>query len=270
MRQARWLATTALILALPPSVLQAGDRTQWNLGEFSYVKLVPAEAGAQPNAQPVTVPPGSLAALLGSVRATLGGKGVPLFYKGEVADLAPALSEALAQARPDQDLVLVSTSRRGRYYMRAEGLTARIFVRDGALNLLVHDARLAFMDAWLESNTLPTFVFGSRTQRGDADLQAPGAQRVRPDWLVLPLALAAAAPSSAAAPSPAAAPLPAAAAPAPGPAPAPASKPAPSPQEEAAYQSTAERLRTLKRLLDDHLITEAEYQARREAILKSL
>lgn len=258
MRQARWLATTALILTLPPSVLQAGDRAQWNLGEFSYVKLVPAEAGAQPNAQPVTVPPGSLATLLGSVRATLDGKRVPLFYKDEVADLAPALSEALAQAGPDQDVVLVSTSRRGYYLMRAEGLTARIFVRDGALNLLVHDARLAFMDAWLEFDTLPTFVFGSRTQPGDANLQAPGAQRVRPDWLVLPLAPAAAAPP------------PAAAAPAPSPAPASASKPAPNPQEEAAYQTTAERLRTLKRLWDDHLITEAEYQARREAILKSL
>jgi len=263
MRQAHWLATTALILALTPSGLQADARTQWNLGEFSYVKLVPAETGAPPNAQPVNLAPGGLAALLGSVRATLDGKGVPLFYKDEVAALAPALSEALAQAGPDQDVVLVSTSRRGHYLMRAEGLTARIFVRGGALNLLVHDARLAFMDAWLELNTLPTFVFGSRTQPGDADLQAPGAQRVRPDWLVLPLAPAAALP-------PAVAPPPAAPAPVPSAAPAPAPKPAPSSREEAAYQSTAERLRTLERLRDDHLITEAEYQARREAILKSL
>lgn len=264
MRQVRWLATTVLILALPPSVLQADDRAQWNLGEFSYVKLLPAEPGAPPNAQPVLLAPGSLATLLGSVRATLEGKGVPLFYKDEVAALAPALSEALAQARPDQDVVLVSTSRRGQYFMRAEGLTARIFVRGGALNLLVHNARLAFMDAWLESSKLPTFVFGSRTHPGDADLQAPGAQRVRPDWLALPLA-----PAAAALP-PAAAPTPAAPAPAPSAAPAPAPKPAPSSQEEAAYQITAERLRTLKRLRDDHLITEAEYQARREAILKSL
>lgn len=262
MRQAPWLATIALILALAPSVLQADARTQWNLGEFSYVKLVPAEPGAPPNAQPVTLAPSSLAALLSSVRATLEGKRVPLFYKGEVADLAPALSEALAQAGPDQDVVLVSTSRRGHYFMRAEGLTARVFVRDGALNLLVHDARFAFMDAWLESGTLPTFVFGSRTQPGDADLQAPGAQRVRPDWLVLPLAPAAAALPPAAAPT--------SAAPAPSAASAPAPKPAPSSREEAAYQTTAERLRTLKRLWDDHLITEAEYQARREAILKSL
>ncbi|WP_257314098.1 SHOCT domain-containing protein [Geothrix fuzhouensis] len=264
MRQAHWLATTALFLALTPSGLQADARAEWKLGEFSYVKLVPAEIGAPPNAQPVDLSPGGLAALLGSVRATLDGKVVPLFYKDEVAALAPALSEALAQAGPNQDVVLVSTSRRGHYLMRAEGLTARIFVRDGALNLLVHDARLAFMDAWLESNTLPTFVFGSRTQPGDADLQAPGAQRVRPDWLVLPL------PPAAAALPPAAAPLPAAPAPAPSAAPAPAPKSAPGPREEAAYQTTAERLRTLQRLRDDHLITEAEYQARREAILKSL
>ena len=264
MRQAHWLATTALILALTPSGLQADARTQWNLGEFSYVKLVPAETGAPPNAQPVNLAPGGLAALLSSVRATLDGKGVPLFYKDEVAALAPALSEALAQAGPDQDVVLVSTSRRGHYLMRAEGLTARIFVRDGALNLLVHDARLAFMDAWLELNTLPTFVFGSRTQPGTPTSRRPAPSGSGPTGWSCPW------PPAAAAPPPAVAPLAAAPAPAPSATPAPAPKPAPSSREEAAYQTTAERLRTLERLRDDHLITEAEYQARREAILKSL
>lgn len=275
MRQAAWLASTALILALAPPARGSEPPTQWDLGSFSYVKLVPAEPGAGPNAQPATVAPGTLAVLLGSVRATLGGKAVPLFHKDELAGLAPALSQALAQAGPDQDVVLVSTSRRGHYLQRAEGLTARVFLRDGALNLLVHDARLAFMDAWLESDTLPTFVFGSRTAPGDAQLQAAAATAVRPDWLALPLTPAvAAAPAPAAVPAAAPAPaVPPVAAPAPVPAPAPAPAPpeaAPTPQAEAAYQAKAERLRTLQRLRDEHLITEAEYQARREAILKSL
>lgn len=273
MRQAAWLATPALMLALAPPARPAAPPTQWDLGSFSYVKLVPAEPGAQPNAHPATLPAPGLAALLGAVRATVDGKVVPLFHKDELPPLARALGEALAQARPDQDVVLVSTSRRGPYFMRAEGITARVFLQGGALNLLVHDARLAFMDAWLESDISPTFVFGSRSAPGDARLQAPAATTIRPDWLALPLA-----PEGAAAPSPAPVPAPPAPAPAPTPAPVPAPAPAPAPapeaaptpEAEAAYQAKAERLRTLKRLRDEQLITEAEYQARREAILKSL
>ena len=294
MRQAAWLTATLLMLA--PSGLRAADpsqQTHWDLGSFSYVKLVPAEAGAAPNAQPAKVSAEALQALLGPVRATIEGKAVALFHPDELKKLAPALSEALALAQPDQDVVLVSTSRRGHYFQRAEAITARCFVQDGALNLLVHDARLAFMDAWVDEDVLPTFVYGSRTAAAGAQLRAPEARSLRPDWLALPLELAAsapvspaAAPAAPAAPSPVPPPVPPVVPP---PAPAtpqavaepavPATKPAaPAPEatpatptpEEAAYQAKAERLRTLKRLRDDNLISEAEYQAKREAILKAL
>ena len=293
MRQAAWLA--AMMLVLAPAGLRAAEPTQqthWDLGAFSYLKLVPAEPGAAPNAQPAKASAEALQALLGAVRATVAGKAIALFYPDELKKLAPALSEALALARPDQDVLLASTSRRGHYFQRAEGITARLFVADGALNLLVHDARLAFMDAWVDEDTLPTFVFGSRKAAAQSQLQAPEARSLRPDWLALPLPPAAPVAASATAPPPVPLPVPvpvtAPAAPAvaiepavpsavPAPAaatpeatPAPEAAPAPPTAEEAAYQAKAERLRTLKRLRDEHLISEAEYQAKREALLKAL
>jgi hypothetical protein len=54
------------------------------------------------------------------------------------------------------------------------------------------------------------------------------------------------------------------------PAPVPAAAPAPPVRDAAFYAAQTERLRALKKLRDEHLITEAEYQAKREAILKTL
>jgi hypothetical protein len=69
-----------------------------------------------------------------------------------------------------------------------------------------------------------------------------------------------------AAPAPVAATAPAAIA-VPTAAPAPARTPV---ANESSYESKAERLRTLKRLRDDNLISETEYQEKREAIMKTL
>ncbi|NWJ40612.1 MAG: hypothetical protein HXX12_06535, partial [Geothrix sp.] len=59
--------------------------------------------------------------------------------------------------------------------------------------------------------------------------------------------------------------------------PAPVAATAPRPpappaatDDDAAYQAKAQRLRTLKRLREENLISDAEYQERREAILKAL
>jgi hypothetical protein len=236
-----------LMVALAPLALSAADagQTYWSVGSFTWVKRVPAEAGAAPNAHPAPLSEEAIQALLVNVRTTVQGKSITLFARDELRDLLPALSEALALARPGEDLLLVSSSRRGRIE-RAEALTARLFVREGALNLIVHDVRLSFMDQWLEMAVQPNFVYGSRTNASSAELSAPLGTRPRPDWLVLPLVQTT---------------IPAA---------APATPQAPSPAEEASYEAKAQRLRTLKRLREENLISETEYQARREAILKAL
>ena len=268
MRHREWMLRTLLLLALAPTAVGAAgaDRTQWNLSSFSWVKRVPAEPGAPVNAQPVSVTAEALQSALASVQVKDEGKIIPLFGKDELKDLSTALSEALALAQPGEDLILLSTSRHSGGFMaglleRATALTARLFVRDGALNLIVHDARLDFMDRYLVDSLQPAFVYGSRKPASAALLQAPRAANLRGDWLALSLA---------ATPVPAPAPV-AVAAPVLAPAPAVPPKPAPEPAQDAAFrEAQIQRLRTLKRLREENLLSEAEYQERREAILKTL
>ena len=265
MRLKDWMLRAMLLLALAPLALPAteSDQTRWILGDFTWVKRVSAEPGAIPNAQPAQLSVEAIQALLMPLRATVAGKTVSLFGNAELKELTQALSEALALAQPGEDLVMVSSARRGSFG-RQEALTARLFVQDGALNLIVHDVRLSFMDRWLEETIQPTFVYGSRKTASEAQLLAPMAKRLRPDWLALPLAPA---PVAASAPVAAQPPI---MAPAPMPAPAPPAAPAPATRDEASYEAKAQRLRTLQRLRHENLISEAEYQEKREAILKTL
>ncbi len=249
------------LAALP---VLAGDpgQWQWQPRNFTWVKRVPAEAGAPANDQPVHLAKETLAAALTSVRFQADGQDTPLFAKDEVPLLARTLGEAFALAQPKEDLILLSTARRGGGLMAPErGVTARLFVKDGALNLIVHDVRQDFMDRYLVEGAQPTFIYGSRTGASGVSLEAPGATRLRGDWLALPLAVppaAPAAPTAAPAPQPLAAPAPVAPAPPAG------------PRDAAFYAAQTERLRALKKLRDENLLTEAEYQAKREAILKTL
>ena len=257
----RFLALLALCGTVTLALAAEPGQTQWKLGSFTWVKRVPAEPGAAPNAHPAQLGAEALQSLLTPVRAKDEGKDLPLFGKDELKDLAKALSEALSLARPGEDLILLSTSKHGAGFLeRATALTARLFVRDGALNLIVHDARLDFMDRYLVENLQPAFAYGSRTTASAALLQAPQATRLRGDWLTLPLIVAPAptpAPVVAAAPTPVALPV-------------AAPEPAQAARDAAFFEAQTQRLKALKRLRDEDLISEAEYQEKREAILKTL
>lgn len=286
MAAALLLGAAPMALAVAPWARSAGeaDQTTWRLANFTWVKRVPAEAGAAPSAHPAALSPEALQALLAPVQVTVEERPEPLFARDELKGLARALSEALALARPGEDLLLLSTAKRhGGFMETALGLTARLFVADGALHLLVHDARLDFMGRYAAEHRLPDFVYGSRAQASTTPLQAPGARALRADWLALPLAaMSAPAPAAMSAPAPAGMPAPAPAAtsaPAPAvaasplPPPAPAADPAPAPvarRDEAFYEAQALRLKALKKLRDEGLLSEAEYQQKREAILKTL
>jgi hypothetical protein len=255
--------STMLLLA---TVQAAGaDQTQWKLGSFTWVKRVPAEPGAPANAHPAVLTEAAIQALLAPIQAKDMGKDVPLFGKDDLKDVPKALSEALSLAQPGEDLVLLSTNKHGSglrsgFLERATGLTARLFVRDGALNLIVHDARMDFMDRYLVDNMQPTFVYGSRQKASAETLQAPQATRLRGDWLTFPLA----------APAPVAATLPAVAPAAPAAPPKAASEPALPIRDAAFFEAQTQRLKVLKQLRAEDLISEAEYQEKREAILKTL
>lgn len=266
----RMLVLVAALLPGLPAGAADADQTQWKLANFTWVSRVQAEPGAPANDHPAKVSRAALQTALGSVRAQVDGADAPLFETKELEALAKALEEALAVAKPSEDLVLLSTQRRGGHFMDpALGVTARLFVKAGALNLIVHDARLDFMDRYSADRMLPTFVYGSRTAGTTVALRAGGATNLRPDWLTLPLAPATPPPATALATAPATAPATALAPRPAASAPQAAAPAAPKPGQDF-YDLQYQRLKALKRMRDENLISEAEYQEKRGAILKTL
>ena len=258
----------------------------WRLGEFTYVQLVPREKDAADNQHPAQWAPESLRQQLALVRTELRKDGQALFDDEELGALVLPLSQALSLAGPGDDVLLLSTHRRGSgIFVAPFGITARLFVQDGALQLIVHDARLDFVDAAIGTRVTPSFTFGSRAKAGVAALQSASAVSRRADWLSIPAGLPA---------GPAPAPtIPATASALPPPAMAPAApqsvagpgvtvKPNPSPavvvtpaqgvrpREPASADEIEQRLVTLKRLLDRQLISPEEYQRMRKDVLQLL
>lgn len=243
------IATSAflgLVLTLAPAGAETPRKT-WAFASLSWVKRTALEPGAPANGQPFPVEAPALARALGSVTLVQGGREEPLFSAKEAEQASRALAEALAAARPDEDLELVSSAKRSEGFLGSvTSVTARVFVRDGSLNLIVHDARLDLPFRYYQMGWMPSYEIGGRARAGDEVLRAGGARQVRPDWVALSLAPA---PPPPVAPAPAAQP-PASAAPAP------------------AVTSLEDKLRALKRFRDQGLITPAEYERKKQELLK--
>ncbi len=250
------LLTTVALTAAGPS------RTQWKLGEHTWVKRVPAEAGAPLNEHPAKIDRVALQQRLGEVRFLADGQENPLFHKDELASLAEPLREALSLASPGEDLTLLSTHKRGGSFLSsAYGITARLFVQGGQLQLLVHDARLDFVDRYRGSQVLPEFHFGARSAASGIILKHPTAIVRRNDWLSLSLVgLVAQEPGTVAMPPGLPAPMP------------PKATPGAStkPRDAAFFAEQEQRLRALKRMREENLISEEEYQQKRRDVLQGL
>lgn len=229
----------------------ADHRRNWEINQVSWVKLVPREKGAAPNAHPAALDPAVLKQNLEGIRVATGSGEEALFAKEELAALAGPMTEALAVADPDEDLVLLSSHRRGVGLMSPQlGLTARLFVQAGLLNVIVHDSRLDFVGRYVMNNDRPAFRYGSRTNPGPARLCGEGVRPQRPDWIAIAVLPAAQTPAASA--------------------PAAATVPKPIAGASAVDGTPEQRLRTIKRLREENLITEAEYQEKRREILKEL
>jgi hypothetical protein len=243
-------------------------RRTWTLHDFTTIRLVPRESGASPNQHPVQVEPETLSKQLAQVRIESRQGGQALFAADELGELTEPLAQALSNAGPDDDVLLLSTSRRGAGLLAQPlGVTARLFAQGGSLQLIVNDVRLEFMNNYLGSRKPPEFTFGSRNRPSQANLRSASATTVRPDWLALPLT-ASAAPMAPAAAAVAAPPVVAPAAPV-APAVAPAT-PTPRPRDPGFADDIEQRLLILKRLRERGLISEEEYQQKRKEILSLL
>lgn len=259
----------------PPRADNRGPHPRvWKVGEFSAVRLVSAEPGSAPAGQPLVLAAARWSALLATVEL-LGedDRRTPLFSADELASLAPVLATAMAVAGPGDDLLLLSTARRGNLLSTPLSVTARLFVQDGQLNLIVHDSRRDAYSEFRVARLVPAFEFGSRSAPSSVRLQVdPPVQLRRSDWVSWSLAgggdsLPARAQPAVSARSPS--PDPAAMA-----APAGAVEPAASASGRARgaafYAEQEERLRGLQRLRDAGLLSEEEFQRKRRAILDSL
>lgn len=243
----------ALALALPGLPLLRAEapkpkeakptRTRWDLALFTELRLVARETGATPNEHPRTVDPALLGLILSKLRVQAEDGEEPLFDPNELGGLVKPFAEALSLATPEQDLLLISSHRRGGGLMGAPlTLCARVFVKDQSLQLILGDTRVDVTSYYLAQRRDPEFHFGSRTQASPARLRTELGTQSRPDWVALPLAPPAAASREAEAP-----------------------KAAPAP-----VRDPRERLQQLKRLREENLLSEAEYQAKRAEILKEL
>ncbi|MBC7954817.1 MAG: SHOCT domain-containing protein [Cytophagales bacterium] len=250
-----WLRAALVLASLfglaAPAVAADAPRLVWQIGEFTKVQRVPREAGSEPNQHPRALPPEQLRSLLASLRVLIKGKSQPLFVSDEIGDLIEPLAQALAAADPGDDLLLLSSTRRGDNLLApSTGLTARLFVQSDQLHVIVHDARLEFMGAWIGTRIPPKFNYGARSRASEVVLQSATGQARRADWQALPLGAVAVAPLSAPA--------------------APVAPAAASARDNGFFQEQEQRLRGLKRLLEQGLISEAEFQQKRREILQTL
>lgn len=246
----------------------------WQIDEFTAVRVMRKEAGAPANQHPALVNAGSLRAQLAGVEAVLRRGAEPLFDGAELDRLVPVIVKALASAGPDEDIVLVSTSRRGSGALPSPmAVTGRLFVHGDALQMIVNDTRLDFLMNSRMSRTAPRFEYGSRGRVGADTLRSPAGAGRRSDWVAFPMSnltgpgvvgvtTAAPAPVAKAVAPVAAIVAPAAALP-------PAAAPVPG-SPAAIGDEVEQRLTTLKRLRDKGLITEEEYQQKRREVLQKL
>lgn len=242
----------------------AADKRTWQIREFTRVELAPREAGAEPNEHPASLSAEALREQLARVRFAARNGSQPLLTADELADLVGPLSQALQRAAPADDVLLLSSARREKGILGAPtAVTARLFVQGGQLQLIVHDARFEFFDAYRGTNVTPRFRFGSRSAAGAVSLEGANALNRRADWLSLaaqPSAPAAAAQEKNLERSPA----------------REQEKVQEKTQEKAQEkgqekgQDIERRLETLKRLRDKNLISEDEYQQKRKDLLQQL
>ncbi|MCC9596954.1 MULTISPECIES: SHOCT domain-containing protein [unclassified Rubrivivax] len=238
-----------------------------------YVRIERAEPGAAPSLHPAVVPSEQLRALLVPLRNAV--KDDELFTADELDVLAPALAKALAQAEPGQDVAFAVTGRHGGFgpLVPRTVTTGRVFRSADGLQLIAGMVWAPFESQYLATGVRVAFEPGRRAAPVDAGVRiaAPNGRSVRADWVSLLVAPAAApAPRAATTAPAAAAPVAPAAA---GAAVPPAAAPAPAPQrprDAGFYEDQEQRLRTLKRLHDNGLITDEEYRQKRYEVLQQL
>lgn len=223
----------------------------WGEGEFDQIYLLPAPLNAR-NLHPQDLSVEWLTKALAGLK--LGAGNQPLFDADAAATLAQGLKTALSKAAPQQEAGFMVTSRPGGGVLATRlGNSGRAFVDAHGLNLIVAEAHVEFVGKYRATRMERPFDFGSREKASSASIGGDNIGRPRNDWVVIPLnapfgTVNAAGTAQAS---------------------RPAQQTAPVERSEQYYQAQEARLKALKRLREQDLIDENEYQAKRSEILKA-
>ncbi len=273
-------AFSLFVLLMVVAVPAAHARTVWE-DDDSYVRIESSDKGAAPNEHPARLAVDDVADMLGALQVTRrkATQPIPLFSPEELAVIAPQITRALAEAGPDEDVVFRS---RGAHTETLFGVGRQLFVSEGIL--FISDGRMNVIFSRLQEDARKRNLYGQRDEDfysapdpsrkrensfrkaslrpgPGVALQASRNGGLREDWVVIePDAQAYAATAPAPADAAPVAPPPATAAP---------SSPAPRAGGDD-YVPLEERLRRLKLLRDEGLITEELYQEKMRELLMEL
>ncbi len=242
--------------------------------QYGYVRIERAERNAPVNDHPVSFTAEQVRQLLNHLQVEKGtARAKTVFDAKELDDISQPIALALANAGTDEDVTFAVAGQKGPITFMKKRLltTGRIFNRDGMVNIIFGLVHAEFEDQFKATGILRGFTPGSRAgrieTRWNISSTNPAVQYAsdRKDWVrisdqagiivaqktetpVRPKAVSEqeAAPLSDQTVSP------------------------PSRRIKPDYQDLEQRLEVLKRLRGRDLITEKEYQQKRQAILNQL
>ena len=252
-----------------------------------FVVLAPQDArtgNAVPrNDQPVVIEPANLAAALAKLRVHEGSaqEAVPLFENDAARRLAAPLSTALSRAAADQDILFAieMLQKAAIFGSKPVSVAGRAFYQNQRLHLIIGELHVSTVPPEYKNypigypkpdRRLHPHETGERSREAHYDPAVHFESgddvslfvqdgKLRPDWLVLNVSALAASDQTAAATAAVA--------------PAVTSQnpfPASAGAASSASPSIEERLRRLKRLREQDLITEGEYNRKRSEIIDQL
>ncbi len=243
-------------------------------GQYGYVRIERAERNAPVNDHPVSFTAEQVRLVLSQLQVEKGAARAKTVFDGEeLDDISQPIALALANAGSDEDVTFVVAGQKGPITFMKKRLltTGRIFNRDGMINIIFGLVHAEFQDQFRATGILRDFTPGSRTGRIETRWNIHSTNPAmkyasdRKDWVqisdqagILVAQKAEAPVRSTAASQQQAAPL--------------SVQPdsTPSRRIKPDYQDLEQRLEVLKRLRGRDLITEKEYQQKRQAILNQL
>jgi hypothetical protein len=245
--------------------------------EFGYVRTEHIEKGAPPNDHPYNITGESLKQQLAGLmtKPKRDGKYEAIFNDEELDEIAEPIATALRAVNPREDVTFaVSGQHNGSSWLASRTVsTGRLFVKDGAINIIFNEIRGDFETEFFWLGRLRPFLPGSRTEAAQAAVipsqNAVHGANNRRDWILLahntvtPPRILQASPVT---PPPAAAPI----APSPSASVNETKSPMPLYSDEAERNDIEKRLTLLKRLKEKGLIGEKEYTEKQKEILKDL